>query len=141
MIARPTLLAVFPAVAERVAIIDLAAHYDWEIAVCPALAAAEKELVSRQPALILYDRDTPGPDWRDAFELLSRRSGESSIILVSSVADEYLWQEVVQLGGYDVLAKPISAEAAANCINLAWAFFRSGFRFAPAARRSRRPTR
>jgi DNA-binding response OmpR family regulator len=125
---QPSVLAVFPSAIERAAILDLAACHGWHMTVCAALAAAEKELALRQPALILYDRDTPGLEWQDAIELLAQSAQASPIILVSGVADDYLWQEVNHLGGYDVLTKPLNPEAVAQGVRLAWSFFRSGFR-------------
>jgi hypothetical protein len=38
----------------------------------------------------------------------------------SRLADEYLWAEVLQLGGYDVLLKPFEEEEVARVALAAW---------------------
>jgi DNA-binding response OmpR family regulator len=41
------------------------------------------------------------------------------LIVASRLADEYLWAEVLNLGGYDVLAKPFNAEEVRRVVGLA----------------------
>jgi FixJ family two-component response regulator len=40
--------------------------------------------------------------------------------VTSRLADEYLWAEVLNLGGYDVLAKPLDKQEVSRTLNLAW---------------------
>lgn len=48
--------------------------------------------------------------WRDLLEHSHASADGPPLIVTSRLADEYLWSEVLNLGGYDVLAKPFSAE-------------------------------
>jgi DNA-binding response OmpR family regulator len=68
-------------------------------------------------AIVLYDRDLPGIDWRDAIRRLAAR--HACIILASFVVDDYLWEEVIRCGGYDVLAKPFREEEVTHTVRFA----------------------
>ncbi len=43
-----------------------------------------------------------------------------NLIVTSRLADEGLWAEVLNLGGYDVLAQPFDAEEVYRVVFLAW---------------------
>jgi DNA-binding NtrC family response regulator len=72
--------------------------------------------------VILCDRDLPGLDWRDALQKLAASRPDCPIVLTSSVNDEYLWDEVIHKGGYDVLSKPLQEEQTVRAVNLAWSY-------------------
>lgn len=46
-----------------------------------------------QASVILCDRDLPGTEWRDVMQILASAPQHPSVILTSSVVDDYLWQE------------------------------------------------
>jgi len=56
--------------------------------------------------VILVDRYFQGSDWRFTLSSMVNLESNSCLILLSDVSDQYLWNEVVQLGGFDVLARP-----------------------------------
>jgi DNA-binding response OmpR family regulator len=89
------------------------------------LAAGFDEAVriaDAQPVpIVLWDRDLPGSDWRQAIERLSNRPSHSCVILASSVADDYLWEEVIHCGGYDILPKPFREDEVIHTVRFAWA--------------------
>ena len=87
-----------------------------------AVVACEQalEMLKRgRAAVILYDRDLPGRDWREALPLLAQAG---PVILTSRVNDQYLWEEVIRHGGYDVLAKPLQDDQIVRFVNLAWSY-------------------
>jgi DNA-binding NtrC family response regulator len=75
--------------------------------------------------VILYDRDWPGAEWRTAVQRLALTPHRACVILVSRVADDYLWQELIRCGGYDVLTKPLQADDATRVIRLALSYWQS----------------
>ena len=76
-----------------------------------------------KPPIILFDRDVAGPDWRHAVASLASASGSACVLLISRVADDYLWNEVVLNGGYDVLSKPLREDEVMRAVRLAWSYW------------------
>jgi DNA-binding NtrC family response regulator len=56
--------------------------------------------------VVLVDRHFQGSDWRSTFSSLLNPTANCCLILLSDVSDPYLWNELVQHGGFDVLARP-----------------------------------
>jgi DNA-binding NtrC family response regulator len=75
--------------------------------------------------VILYDRDWPNEEWRTAIQTFASSPRRSCVILASRVADDYLWQELIRCGGYDLLAKPFRADDVARSLKLALSYWRS----------------
>ena len=67
-------------------------------------------------AVVVCERDLPDGTWRDILEHLGSAPGRPLLIVTSRLADERLWAEVLNLGGYDVLAKPFNAEEARHVL-------------------------
>jgi DNA-binding response OmpR family regulator len=61
-----------------------------------------------------------GQSWQVLKEDLANLSCPSMIIVVSRLADEALWAEVLNLGGYDVLAMPFDDEEVERVLSSAW---------------------
>ena len=87
--------------------------------------------------IILLDRDWPGSEWRSTAETLSAAPHGPCVILVSSVADDNLWEELIRRGGYEILKKPLDAEKATRVIKLALSYWTSATRQAVTARKLR----
>lgn len=126
MSAPPSLIAVLAAENDRKLLHAIAAREGWKVTVVDDVTALPAAISARAPGVILYDRDTPGMLWRHAVQSLAQSAPDCSILLVSSVSDRYLWEEVVRLGGYDVLTKPLSADALIHAVHLAWTYYRAG---------------
>ena len=56
--------------------------------------------------VVLVDRHFQGSDWRFTLSSLLNTTENCCLILLSDVSDPYLWNELVQYGGFDVLARP-----------------------------------
>ena len=63
------------------------------------------------------DDDLQAPSWRELLEDVSAQNEipAPKVIVLSRLADNRLWAEVLNLGGYDVLPKPLDA------VEVAWA--------------------
>ena len=44
------------------------------------------------------------------------------VLLASSVADQYLWNQVIQHHGYDVVIKPFQPEDLRRAVTFAWSW-------------------
>ena len=75
--------------------------------------------------VILLDRDWPRTDWRVILQSLAASAHPACVILVSGVADDNLLREVIRLGGYDVVPKPLREDAVARVLKLALSYWTS----------------
>jgi len=71
------------------------------------------------PILICDCALTPGT-WQEMLERISLLPDPPLLIVTSRLADERLWAEAVNLGAWDVLAKPFDAEETIRIVNVAW---------------------
>ena len=94
---------------------------------CEEARAAMDKL---KASVIFCDRDIPGKGWRETVEKLASSPYRACIILVSGVVDTYLWNEVVRMGGYDVLSKPLREADVVRAVRLAWSYWNSSTRTA-----------
>ncbi|HTQ55675.1 MAG TPA: response regulator [Bryobacteraceae bacterium] len=67
-------------------------------------------------------------DWRSVLAGFERRADAPNLIVTSRLADERLWAEVLNLGGYDVLAQPFDRDEVLRVAFLAGAMWRRGGR-------------
>ena len=58
--------------------------------------------------------------WKDLLQELSNLPKPPHLIVSSWDADEALWAEVLNLGGYDVLARPYDPREVVRVLSLAW---------------------
>lgn len=56
--------------------------------------------------VVLSERDLPDGSWRDVLNAVELCRSTPLLIVASRHADERLWAEVLNLGGFDVLMKP-----------------------------------
>ncbi len=92
---------------------------EWTFIARPAPAAAYATLES-SVSIIICDADMSAGVWREMLERLSLLTDPPLLILASRLADERLWAEALNLGAWDVLAKPFDRTEAARTVAVAW---------------------
>lgn len=108
---------------ERQLLTNVARDYGWDIQFTETSIEALTRCDPRRTAVILCDRDLPSVDWRDAVQTLASSSRPTCVILLSSIVDDALWEEVVRCGGYDILAKPLQRNDVLRAMKLARSFW------------------
>ena len=81
--------------------------------------------------IILWDRDLPATEWRGVIQMMTSAPHPVDAILVSKVADDYLWNEVIRHGGYDLLTSPIGEQETLRAIRLVWSYWISSMCMPP----------
>ena len=76
---------------------------NWTLYIAGDAVEAKQILGQVSVPVILCESELPDGNWKD---LLAAVAGLRNPPLM--MADEYLWAEVLNLGGYDVLAKPFN---------------------------------
>ena len=118
---RLTALVMTPFRSDRTALEGIFKKAAWGIRTADGLPEAIALLNSQAIPIVVFDRDFPGLDWREAVQQLATGPSPRCVILASFVADDYLWEEVIHLGGYDVLPKPFRESEVIHTIEFAFA--------------------
>jgi FixJ family two-component response regulator len=110
---------------DRHLLTGICSRNSWRLVLADTREEAQTALDKLKAPVILCDRDLPGKGWRETVEHLAASPHRACIILVSTVVDTYLWDEVVRMGGYDVLSKPLREEEVVHAVRLAWTYWNS----------------
>jgi DNA-binding NtrC family response regulator len=70
--------------------------------------------------VILSDSELPDGRWQAILASLADFSNPPRLIVFTGLADERLWAEVLNLGAYDLLAKPFDEDEVTRVVELAW---------------------
>ncbi len=116
-----TVLAVSPFEDDHLFLQDTFSHTNWRIQSARSWAEALASLARQAMPVVLCESELePGISWKDVLAGLSSRPHPPALVVTSRLADEYLWAEVLNLGGYDVLMKPFEASEVLRVVSLAW---------------------
>jgi DNA-binding response OmpR family regulator len=58
--------------------------------------------------VVFAECSLPDGTWKDILNRIAFMNTQPPLVVTSRLADAYLWAEVLNLGGFDVLAKPLS---------------------------------
>jgi DNA-binding NtrC family response regulator len=77
--------------------------------------------------VVVTDTEFPdGLSWKDLLEEIEGMREAQPVIVISRIADGRLWAEVLHLGGYDLLMKPLDASEVLRVVTLASQHGRTG---------------
>lgn len=84
----------------------------WHLSQCSGWKQARRFLRNVPVSVIICECSLDDGCWKDVLkELSSRRdAGAPLLVVASSLADDRLWSEVLNLGAHNVLAKPFDAK-------------------------------
>ncbi len=118
------LLAITRGADEKAALARIAADLHWKLSIAESADEAIQLLGDEPLPLVICDRDLPGADWRTTVGQIAGRRDVLCVVLASSVVDDYLWDEVIQQRGYDVVSKPFEADQLRRAVTFAWSWKR-----------------
>jgi FixJ family two-component response regulator len=97
----------------------------WELTDASHVEDLPATLKGAAVPILLFDRDTAGASWQVAIRRLIKTRRGACVVLLSNVSDQYLWDEVVQHGGFDLLARPFRKEQVLSTLMFAYAHCRT----------------
>jgi DNA-binding NtrC family response regulator len=112
-------LLVTPNDEDHWALIHILRPAGWAVDTARTCAEALRSLAIEPAPVVIVERCLPDGTWKTLLNQLMRMEFPPKVIVTSRLADERLWAEVLNLGGYDVLAQPFCATEALRCINSA----------------------
>ena len=92
----------------------------WTLRPCATVESAIGALCQARIPLVVTERDLAPGSWRDILGNILLLPDPPVLIVTSRLADEYLWAEALDLGAYDVLAKPFEASEVMRALDSAW---------------------
>jgi DNA-binding response OmpR family regulator len=115
-----SVLAVSSAEEDHVLLSHVFSHSNWKLAWVRTCGEAV-ELIERTGfAVIICAPELPDGSWKDLLAELGRQRVPPRLIVASRLADDRLWAEVLDRGGYDVLGMPFEPNEVIRVVSLAW---------------------
>lgn len=115
-----TVLEVSPDASDHATLSEIFSHSNWKLHVARTCAEAVAFLTKKLIPVVVCERDLPDGSWKDILERTSRAINPPALIVSSRFADDRLWSEVLNLGGYNVLIKPFQRSEVFRDVSLAW---------------------
>jgi DNA-binding NtrC family response regulator len=78
----------------------------WDIYAAANSADAKEHLTWNRVAVTICDSNVPGGGWIELFHRADEYSEPLTLIVTSTDVNKYMREDVLHLGGYDLLAKP-----------------------------------
>lgn len=118
-------LSVSPMEEDHFSLQNIFSHSKWKLSKTRTLASALAFLKARKTPVVLCERDLLPGSWKDLLEQATRLPSAPAVIVSSRLADDRLWAEALNLGAWDVLAKPFDNSEVFRSVSMAWRHWRS----------------
>jgi DNA-binding response OmpR family regulator len=92
----------------------------WSLYRADCIASALSLLRKRPVGAVLCEGKLPPDTWIELLERLRLFANPPPLIVTSRLADDSLWAEALNLGAYDVLAKPFDRQELLRTVKAAW---------------------
>src|ERR1035438_1425415 len=103
-----TVLSISPLDEDQLELLAIIGHSTWMLFTARNLRTALAVLNERDISVVLCERDLLPGTYSDVLEHLRSLPRSPSLIVTSRLADDQLWAEALNLGAWDVLAKPFT---------------------------------
>lgn len=105
----------------------------WQLSRTETLSSAVTHIARREFSVIICEQELTSGSWKDVLNHARSVLHPPLVVVSSRLADERLWAEALNLGAYDVLAKPFDPTEVRRVVGLAGARWQSD-RFGPVHR-------
>jgi DNA-binding response OmpR family regulator len=117
----PVLLAVLPSGEGCDSILEVFSQFDWEVRLARTFSEALRVLRKRPVGVLLSEcQFSDGHCWKDLLAECQWLECPPMLIVTDRQADERLWAEVLNLGGYDLLLRPFEPVEVLRVVSSAW---------------------
>jgi len=113
-------LSVTPYEEDQLWLREIISHSKWRLYRADCLDSAVEVLHRQEIGVVLSEGDLPPHSWTDMLDVTHHLQAAPPLIVTSRLADERLWAEALNLGAYDVLAKPFDRDEVLRSVSLAW---------------------
>jgi DNA-binding response OmpR family regulator len=95
---------------DRFLVLNVFKRFGWRLFEARDRRRAMKCLESNPVQVVIAKSDVPDWNWKGVLNDLRRLAQPPQLIVTSRTADESLWSEVLNIGGYDVIAQPFEED-------------------------------
>jgi DNA-binding NtrC family response regulator len=120
-----SVLAILPSVEDQTSLKEIFQHSRWSLHLVESVGHARNLIDELPTAVVISDSRLPDGCWQDVLLELQCRRVEPALIVASRLADDALWAQLLNLGGYDVLAMPFESREVVRSVSLAWRHWQS----------------
>ena len=115
-----SVLLIGPLDSRRYALRSILTPPQWEIREASTYPEAVSILDDPRIGVTICDTELKDGNWQGLLRILQGRTHPPNLIVSSRLADERLWAEVLNLGGYDVLVQPFDRSEVLRVAGMAW---------------------
>jgi DNA-binding response OmpR family regulator len=105
-----SVLAIGEFSADRLLLHDICHQSGWRLIEARDRRHAMKVLERKPIQVVIAESELPNWNWKNVLSDLRRLAQPPQLIVTSRTADDYLWAEVLNIGGYDVLPQPLERD-------------------------------
>ena len=95
-------------------------HTRWSLESASSLADVFRRLEHHNSVVLIADAVLVDGDWKDLLAHASRKPSPPPLIVAANHADDRLWMEVLNSGGYNLLGKPFEEQEVFRVVSMAW---------------------
>jgi DNA-binding NtrC family response regulator len=121
----PVVLSISPFEQDHAILRRLLRQHGWELYATDSIDCASNLIRLKHAAVVITEKDLSVGGWRDVLKSVSLLPHSPLIVVSSLQADDHLWAEALNLGVYDVLAKPLDPTEVIRVLNSAWVRYKS----------------
>ena len=92
----------------------------WSLCRTTNVTTALARLEDSEIPIVICEQQLGDESWRDVLEGIARLRRPPFLVVTSRLADNYLWAEALNLGAFDVLAKPFYSDEVIRTLGSAW---------------------
>ena len=119
-----SVLAIGHSAEYQTSLLEIFSRSKWKVQFAHSLDEA-RPLISRNfVAVVLCEYQLTDGRWVDVLNEIQASGRNPRLIVAAEHADESLWAEVLNLGGYDVLEMPFQPQEVIRVLSLAWLHWR-----------------
>ncbi len=116
-----TVLAVLSETADQALLRSILDRSAWNLRLVPTFREAQAALHEARTGIVISDCClSDGHSWRDLLDEIETLPQPPPLLVASRLAENRLWAEVLNLGGYDLLVLPFEASEVLHAVRSAW---------------------
>ena len=115
-----TVLLISPFEQDHLFFLSLFGRTNWKLLRANSREEAFTLLARQEIPVVVAEEQLGLADWKDILSAVDQMRHPPKLVVASALSDGNLWADVLNMGGYDVLARPFDHREVVHCISTAW---------------------